>query len=374
MLEKHRTIRGTHRAGQTPVNPTASRISVPAPAPVTPATGIVLPKLAPSIPKEVSLLTDVAKPFRHLLTFIDAGLVAESDIPEGSPEAATLIGNALESWAKPYANTLTLHDLSLDYYEDIEQAASSYHDNMNEYLSVCGIKPGQEYIGFAISAANGCDEVFIGKKVEEIEAQRPGLGKSIVALLNRATCRIGVFNVTPAYALEVCSYIKWRGDEDESELLAELEDEGISAEDADVFTKAEFYTNLPEWATSMSIPWTIDQVREACAELGDISTVAKAMLPLMEKLDDEGRYAHSVHGGFDNVDPTLMIRWGEDDNIYRLYDDAYQYFCEAENTMVHRYFISPADPESLKRTMDSVTKFIEDVAELEALLRTVIGG
>jgi hypothetical protein len=67
----------------------------------------------------------------------------------------------------------------------------------------------------------------------------------------------------------------------------------------------------------------------------------------------------------DNIDPALYVRWSENDDVGRVFDDFYQYVIQSECTEMHGYLSSKPDTESIGKAIGDIKQFFRTLRALE---------
>jgi PRTRC genetic system protein F len=358
-------------------------IAQSAPTPVArPSFGLSLPRITSTVPATFTVQDQAVDSCVDLLTFVDAGLVTDADIPEKWEANDTILSSVLNRWAQTQNDRLTLFDARILYSEDFSLIKSDddddYDGSKTEILKACGFE-NEKFISFCVCTGNW-DEIFIGNKIEQLEKQIPGLGKTIIAHISQALCRT-MYLVTPDEALMMCQQQYWMGESDESLMLEELsyeygpdEQEDYKAAAADIFSKAEFFKGMPVWAAETVKELGLDNLEKIAGKRGFAGEVAAALMPVANK-NERFEFCipkHSVSTTFRHTSPGLVVRWTPRDAIMQVYDDHHQYLSEYGGNDVHRYFLSAHDPQQLQVTFSNIEQFITDTAEVEALLRLLM--
>ncbi len=351
-------------------------VAQPAAAPLTrPSFGLSLPKLPSSIPASHTVQAGALESCLDLLTFIDAGLVLETDIPEAWNCNDTIFQSVLDRFTAKHSDALSIFDMKVIYSESLDDLITDEEVEKNDLIKICGGNPEQKTINFGIYT-NSWEEIFIGKKIEELEKKIPGFGRTVIGLITRATYEKSMYCVTPAETYGMCQMNYWMGEEDESsileEMIGEMDAEEFEEQSLDVFKKSDLYAHMPEWAVEYGTLMSIEQIQELTTHKDEfVAQVASALLPISEK--DKDKDHHSVGISMNHASPALLIRWNDQDATTQIYDDYYRYICESDCTNdIHRFFISNNDPEQLKSLFDALGNYINYTASVEKLLRLVM--
>lgn len=337
--------------------------------------GLSLPKLPSSVPSTLTVQENPLESSLTLLSFIDAGLVSESDVPDKWESNNTIIGSSLDRFLSKHSDKLTLFDMKIICFDSLDEMIDSEDIDRDELLKYCDTDPATDTINFAVYS-NSWDDVFIGKKVEHLEKIIPGFGRTIMAYLTRATYST-MYCVTPTELHCMCSNIYWMGDEDESTILdemrSEMDEEEFEAEKENIFKKSDLFACMPEWTSNYGDPFPVKKLQKLTGHKNAlVAQVATALLPIAE-VRGKDEYPHTIKGLDNNCSPSLFIRWNVKDETHRVHDDYYNYICESEGASeIHRFFISDNNPEQLKTLFSSMEKYINDTAALDSLLRLLM--
>lgn len=196
---------------------------------------------------------------------------------------------------------------------------------------------GEALVGVVINAGTP-QWVTVGKAFTEIEALRPGLGRTALGYVESVLSRFGRPH-TPGGAFTMCQYLHWHGEGDESLAMEEL------GEDADVPRRDVMFDGVPEWAYVDYDPNLATVSREefdvACAVAGDHPV--SALLRAIKELRDLDQQPNGFLPGYDseNTDgyipeanePPILLAWAEEEDMLPIYDDNYQYFAQGGDDM-----------------------------------------
>lgn len=358
--------------------PTAyPRLARPSTPTITPSSRnpLQIPRLDATVPSSLVFLPNEREAAQALYTFLDAGVVTEEDIT-ANWTFDSVLRSALDRWVRPYADKLTIFDIAVVLTDNLEQFICGYDMGPEEVITDCGFNETDNVIAFGIFTHNW-QELFIGSKLEKVEKLQPGLGKTALrhlylALWQNIDCQ------TPDSALDNSRYIYWQGEEDESGYIEEMVSAGVSLEEEDVYRRTDFFSSLPEWSVYEKLDeksvWSNERLEALAGRKGLAAQVAAATLRLAMKGKDSYELPHQTWrlGQDLNIAPALVIRWNEHDDVMRIFDDMYQYVIQGEGGgEVHRCFLARTDPESLRACLENIGTYINNLAEIEALLKLV---
>lgn len=333
-----------------------------------------IPRLGPNVPARLVNQPNEREAALALYAFLDAGVLTGEDItPNWTFDS--LIRSALDRWVRPHADKLTIFDIAVVLTDRLEQFICGYDMGQEEVITECGFTEIDNVMAFGI-LTHSWQELFIGTKLEKVEKKHPGLGKTALRYLYSALTQ-NIDCQTPDSALDDCRYIYWQGEDDESLYIEEMVGEGVSIEEEDVYRRADFFTSLPEWAVYEKLDekslWSIERLEAMVGGKGLAAQVAATTLSLARKSQD-GSYdlPHQTWrlGQDKNISPALVIRWNPQDDVMRVFDDMYQYMIQGEGGgEVHRCFLAKTEPESLRACLENIVTYIDNLAEIETLLK-----
>ncbi|CAN7264085.1 PRTRC system protein F [Caballeronia sp. LjRoot31] len=289
-------------------------------------SALSLPSLA-GIPGVFTVPTksSFARPF--LLSLIDSGIVTETDVGRRPKSELTIAKTALSrKW-----NDLTQGMTVFDWRLRIEQQSQSTH---------FGSLTDMEVLWAVIQTTGGpvsCDELCIAGPMTKLESVREGLGQTVLATLYDAFRMLP--NVcTPFWAVGFAEYLYWYGHDNEQDALEEAaEMAGCTSteeflKDHEFFTRAQFFTGMPEWAAFPKRVLTRRQVQLSAKRDEYATAVFEAMESLWNIVRFYGPFAdvQSADAGADLVDFTLFVRWDHSDAMARVLDDYLQHAGEGE--------------------------------------------
>jgi len=253
------------------------------------------------------------------LHWLDAGYLDES---MSDLSATTLVKIGFERWIEkwlgetPYLCSMVFaYTLSGDMYSHNER------EQPDDWL-------------FSIDQ-DAPDSRFLEPRFNVIEQKAPGLFQTAIGVYESVVGRIGLAG-TPETVRSMAGYELWCGTDTHEDFVEELNDMGYSEEDIEtMLTPNDYRSSLPAWLlcpqpsedeTEPQVlrPMLTDDALTALAEtsdpeIADIATSVLALKGCKEALDDAVL----------NVDAApiylfSLLRWNEDDQVRRAYDDIVQ--------------------------------------------------
>ena len=284
-----------------------------------------LPTLSPEIPTSFRSGKLDVRSLKMALVMTRLGYLTDKDF--ASLDAATLDADAVMSLVKTAWNR-ALGDL---YEFKVSSADATLFFPRQGELDVYEEDQAHSFAGVCFQS--GSPEWIAGGKVfEALEANRKGLGKSALYVLDCALCSFGVPH-TISGVLDMCSYSEWMGEADESLVLEEMEYEG--ADTSDVVRFADVVANVPEWAykhDNKSKPLTADQLDRHAKRLGS-TPLGKlvAALARLKRLDASGKPLYSdLEQEYEPLEPPVVIGWNEPYEFSQHIDAFHDYVMQGE--------------------------------------------
>lgn len=312
------------------------------------ACAFPLPAIPSTVPLRFEIRHDLKKTVQALMAFLDLGMVSETDLVEPWQSETEVLRRAFNRFIEQQGSGITLFSPrfviadSLDGYEVSE--------------------PGEDILFCFYSTST--ESLFIGNRTSRIEEACPGLGETLLYQIEKALCAT-FYCVTPERCLDLARYIYWQGEDDERQVVEELLAEGESPETTVIYRRSDYLAYLPEWAAESREKLPPDRLREiARTGKGLVKEAAEAALELAAQESEDYRPPRFEEFMGDNVAPALYIRWSEEDDVERVFDDFYQYAVQSESTDMHGYISSKPDK-------DGVGKALEDIRQFFRLLRAL---
>lgn len=216
------------------------------------------------------------------------------------------------------------------------------------------------------------------RKITKLEKLLPGLGQTILALLQDATAHLPE-SLTPWQATGWAEWIYWEHTETDEELLEMRREmdgfetvEQMLAETGSFQTRTEYFKNLPMWATAparivareAANAVTNKWARKVIAACDAISAWAVHLpTPLRPNGVGSERHSYSISDG------SMVLLWREGDAIGRAIDDAINWFMEEDNCT------NSLDMEPVPLTAADIRSYMartEQVIQLAALVEPLL--
>ena len=229
---------------------------------------------------------------RTALALLDTDLVPE----KSAGDIGALINRALKQWLHQHTGTMKTMRVRLSYDEANDEAGITLAVDM---------------------AAPLC----VGERLTLLQNHIDGLGQTVLWHLS-CDLPAPLEIITPSDTLEFAMYTQWGGCEDETEQVAMLIAEGEKKEDINILTRAEFYKQIPRWATEpeeRQKPKALDNIARHWKKPRLVKDVAAAVLALHEcrAAPFQGR-----EDGVRVLPPAQLLTWRKNDTISaRLFDD-----------------------------------------------------
>lgn len=347
-----------HQSGRTKHPEVKARLAKSTPAPVAArpspppfSCSLPLPVTGATIPAKYEIRHDVEKAVKTLLAFLDLGMVSETDLVEPWQSEREILRRAFYRFIEQEGSDLALFSPRIVIADSLDDGYTPHKDIDNNLV-------------FSFYSTS-LKSMFIGNGAARIEEACPGLGETLLYQIDRAVCAT-LYCVTPACCLDLARYIYWQGEDDEREVVAERLAEGESIEDMDVYRRSDYLAHIPEWAAAPTEKLSLDRLREiARSGKGLVPEAAKAALDLAEQQVDGYQKPSFEEFIGDNVDPALFVRWSENDDVDRVFDDFYEYAVQGECTEMHGYISSQPDKDGIGKALEDIRQFFRILRALE---------
>ncbi len=319
------------------------RLAKPAAHPI--ATPLALPTLA-GVPVRYTENHGANRVATVLLAFMECGLIEEADLQAHWTAEEEILQRAITRWLEREGKGLEIfhpHIVFGDYCEDYSDREKLSSNTMHIIFGASEMQYG-----------------FMGKGVEAIEASAPGLGKTLLHYLYSAL-NSTLYSVSPNTILDTARFTYWQGCDDEKEALEEIAAMGEEPEDFEIFSRADLFKNMPEWAAEPEAVLADYQIA-ALLRHQDKKTraAAKAVQELAGLLSDT---AYTPPKWLDNeyrdcVNPAIFLRWADHDAMEQVFDDFYQYVIQTEcATDLHGLY-------EVELTVTGITEGLEQTGKL----------
>jgi len=337
---------------------TQPRLAKPSPSPIAGqpklplfSCGLPLPVMDRSVPTRFEIRHDIKKTALALMAFLDLGMVSETDLKEPWESEREILRRAFNRFIEQEGSHLAL------FSPRIVICDSPYGEG-------CESSESGENLLFCFYATS-MESLYIGNAATRIEEACPGLGETLLYQIDRAVCAT-LYCVTPERCLDLARYVYWQGEEDERQVVEELLAEGETPEEMEVYRRSDYLAHVPEWAAESKEKLPPDRLREiAWTGKGLVQKAAKAALDLSEQHVEGYRMPCFEEFIGENVDPALYVRWSENDDVGRVYDDYYEYSIQAECTDMHGYIASELDKVSIGKALEDIRQFFRILRSLD---------
>jgi hypothetical protein len=288
-----------------------------------------LPTFAPEIPAIIEFSSAGERHLRLVLAMSRLGMISEDDLAglRRTRMKASAISALIETgWQRAVGG-----DYKFQLISAYAQLILPHPQDETEFVTA----DGEQLVGVSINSAQP-EWIAVGAAFEAIEAECAGLGRTALRYMEGVLAHFGMPH-SPSGANEMCQSLYWQGEEDETQVLEEYDDE-----DADVPRRADLFEGVPEWAYATYKPEMVtvsDEDFPAHVErLADrpVGKLLAAILRLREANiinndlfappyeDDEGDCCGPN-------EPPVALGWNEAEQFTRVFDDNYRYFCEGGN-------------------------------------------
>jgi PRTRC genetic system protein F len=210
----------------------------------------------------------------------------------------------------------------------------------------------------------------VGPGSEALEAAVPGLGATVLRLLERhGAAAYPLF--TPSVLLDEASNQYWLGEADENALLDEECGDDAEAREvlrADMVTRAAIDAAFPPWALRSRAALSGRRLRLLAREHADGHVRRAAQLAFaLARTGAHARFAARREGLFTGFGAVLC--WRDDDIAVRVSDDYAHYAWQGECYDQIGEVVLPADePDALRRWMRAMTPQLRAIGLIDRLL------
>lgn len=272
----------------------------------------LLPRIPEHIP-QVVLPADRARANAGLARFlVEAGALAEADIPEAWSDVLEVCGRALDAWVKRQIGPL--HCLSPVFVlmaNDGTESFSPQRLEQADYASatLCWVEREER-------------QWVVGPGLEALERACAGLGAAVLNVLEHTHLAYPLF--TPDMACSVASILYWQGEDDEEMALDEQCGSDL-AERAEMreqmVTRQMLECSFPSWACNFTPRRRAGLgLRKMADGVGDarLRTITGDALAL-SRMRFKDEFRPDIDGEF--IAWGAVLSWREDDVVVRIYDD-----------------------------------------------------
>lgn len=293
------------------------------------AAAVAIPSLHPRIPLTLTQSEGVNIWAKLAIRMLECEMIDPEEITRVNIKTISkIVMTGLQRWLD--SHTAKLKHINFGLYVANRPDQVGTNDGSNTHDEFVAIIEKQGTPVFFASQHDGGNLLFLEDGITTLESFRPGLGQTVLNLLNNVFMQT-LQAFTPTVLLEIASYHYWMGEDDESTYVEEALQEGESAEDYNIFTRAEFDDAFPTWVSAPKS--VLDETGIAMVALSGNSLSAKvAWLSLL--LGDQ--LAQSVKLPMEYCDDwyyrmatCCILRWNELDSTFRILDDFEQYAAES---------------------------------------------
>lgn len=270
-----------------------------------------LPRLE-GVPKRMTHAAGHALDARLLLALDDAGYLEDPDW-QGRTAATTpyLLRAVFMRWWRRLTDDLVCLRMRLEISSTVGVDYGPHGEPRIAFL----VWPGEWPVR------------YMKRRCEALERAHRGLAETALCDLE-AGLRATVDCLTPHYALNRCaSMAHWSGEQNELEALNNIREAGEREEDVDLYRRGEFFRAVPQWVVEAKRRVPQARLERVARGAGIPAKVAAATLALRKAgraADRAYRYHdfdHPVQDEMHAVGVAGALRWSEDDDCARLFDD-----------------------------------------------------
>ena len=331
---------------------------------------LTLPRLSPRVPTSYVFGGLSERLVRLAHTMTETGMIEPDDVAliKGPLSALPLRELVEKCWHREFGDRLSFSALSTGASLILSESGNGYYEPENDDAKTLEV---------AFYAAHP-DVVFAEKVMTTLEKHRTGLGRYAMSVLDDGLAIFGV-PMTPMGALSMAQLLYWMGEDDESVVIEEYQSEG--SDTSDIVTRSQLFDGLPAWVFDYGqkeIPMLdAAQVEAEIQQLAD--PVLARMLPDLIALEAEIKRARQEEllpqgsdEGYESFEFMSIVRWNEDDQLARVFDDYYNYLAQGETYYCLGHIRFPATADGLKEAktrMDATLAILNRVDRILEILR-----
>lgn len=322
---------------------------------------LALPHLAPAIPQQFTHYGRGALSAPLAIALIELGMITAADLA-GREYEARLVELALTRWWNRQTAGLTLFRWSL-HVQELDTYTSHEQDG---------------WPCFCVVPIGDAPHFSLALRVEGLENELTGFGQTVLAVLEDACCYLPVA-WTLREALGMASHIHWMGESDEQEVILEMIDQGEYATreavlaEVDLFTRAQFFAGMPEWAPlprrvcsreDIEIAASSNRSKSVIKACDAITTLVHSTGFMLQRGESALQTMHT-----ESVLACVWLRWSIDDATERAIDD---YLENASQCGEYVEFIAACKVPATKAAIASYLRKMENMLQLAALVEQLI--
>lgn len=273
-------------------------------------TAYRLPRIPAQVPRVV-VPTDRTRANAGLARFlVEAGALAEADIPTAWSDVLEVCARALDAWVKRQIGPL--HCLSPVFLllanEERNFPPRQCRPTTYASASLCWAEREER-------------QWVVGPGLDALERACAGLGAAVLDVLERAHLAYPLF--TPDMARSVASYLYWYGEEDEEMALDEECGDNLAEREElrqQMVTRQMLECSFPAWACNFMPRRAWPKLRKRACGVGDarLRTIVEDAVAL-SRLRFKHEFRPDIDGEF--IAWGGVLSWCEDDVTVRIYDD-----------------------------------------------------
>ncbi|WP_083893515.1 PRTRC system protein F [Herbaspirillum sp. B65] len=325
----------------------------------------VLPQLSSSIPTAIWPAGASERPIARDLAIclLQTELIDEADLQTARDETE-LCKLALSRWWNEHAHGLSLFRL---------QPSIQTTRNIGHYGSIADA-------AFCLDIEDRFPLLTIERAISHLEEERQGLGQTVLALLYDALTYLP-YTLSPNTVFGLAQYYYWGGEEDEIAYVENTDamaDSGASTveqffSENEVFRKADFFRNVPEWLVTPQRVCTRKQaLRTAETSLTrDVIASCDEVVAWGQRQEFVQRAditACRIDACVDPISATMALAWSDDDATTRIIDDAFSLFMQGESTEMVTVSELQLDVRSVKKRLGAMEEMLGLARRVEELI------
>ena len=289
-----------------------------------------------------------------------AELVGDDELVINSKTTARdIISQSLSAWASK-------HCADIQVLDSFELLAALDHDAFDlDYEQ----KPEKDLLLIGIQSQQATPYINVKAKVERLEAEYPGLGRTAINYAELAGYR--TFTAfTPQVAFHHASYLYWYGTDSDEDFEQERGAFGDEDEiDEGSLMPSQFLASFPDYLLNGEV-LERDVIQRIASGTDEAGETAKVILSIMDLIDQDVRLPYSNNYCGESAFFSCYMGAG-DDMLGRVLDDFYQSTGDGEYTDMYGVAEVKLDKRSFLKWKTEMEKGFALYTQLDRLMRCI---
>lgn len=298
----------------------------------SPAATLALPRIAEDIPFEMHIPGETSLTAPLALALLETRVVTNDMLVPG-PNAPLI-----QVFNEPDERELSMHALTT-WWTGLQAKFPTKHFRWDLHVQELNDLTGQHDASppahgwFCITRNSNSDipRVALARGAGQLESCLEGFGQTVLAVLYDCLLRMPE-SLNPMVAAEWADQMHWLESEDDEELIRNAREDGQIPADADertindhLFTRAQFYSDMPRWATAPRRVASREAIVRAARGKYEKSVIAAcdAIADLVTRTGFNLRpFDCGVHrSGHDCIDGCMVLLWRDGDLVGHVIDE-----------------------------------------------------